>query len=984
MVLKRLGQGALALLLLAVAATGAGFLWMRGSLPAIDGERSVSGLARPVEIVRDRHGVPHVLAENEEDALFALGYVHAQDRLWQMEMHRRIGAGRLAEVLGPAAVDTDRLLRGLGLYRRAEATLPHLAPRSRRRIAAYAGGVNASMEAREGPLPPEFLLFGFEPEPWSAADTLVWAKVMALDLGREWTRDLMRLRLSEFLSPDRILDFHTPYRPGRPRGVVPREGPLPASAGTLDPRVAGARVGPAPLTRFPAPPVRRSEMRTAGGYVDPSPRPSRPVLRPPPETARARTAPGQRSAGYAERPRRRPPPGLQRSPETTGARAAPRPGPLATLLPADHAPAPFLPLLRPRSGPPGSNSWVIGGARSATGKPLLANDPHLGLSVPSLWYFAHLSWPGREVVGATFPGMPMVVLGHNGRVAWGFTNTGADVQDLFIEQLDPEDPARYRTPTGYQPFEVRREVIVVKGAEDVVMRVRETRHGPVLDDALDSAADASPAGHVLALAWTALREDDLTLQAGLGLPEVRDWAGFVATFRDFHSPQQNVAYADVDGNIGFLAPGRVPVRSSAGGKARTGERAGGDERLREPDPEGTEARAGGHRSGRGEDRAGGGKRTGGHAATDAAGGAGPRSGHDSGTAGPAGDGAGPAGDGMRIGTMPLPGWDARHDWQGFIPYEALPRVYNPPGGAIVTANHPVVTPDYPHHLSFEWAAGFRAERIMARLAARPRHDLASFRALQQDRVSHFARALLPRLRSVAPGPDAGSLAARARRLLDGWEGDMDPEGPEPLIFHAWIWEFARLVSADELGPLQREAWGRKGAFVLRILEAREIWCDDVVTARTETCDDMLVRALDSAVDGIAGRQGGDPATWRWGREHRARGEHRPLGRSPLARLFNLEGPAPGSMYSVNSFDFSPLDDEAPFLSTHGPSLRAIYDLADLDRSLFIHSSGQSGNVLSPLYRNFEARWRGGEYITIPTRRDAFEADALGRLRLIPR
>ena len=166
--LKRVGLGALALLLLAAAAAGAGFLWMRGSLPVIDGERAVSGLAAPVEIVRDRHGVPHVLAASEEDALFALGYVHAQDRLWQMEMNRRIGAGRLAEVLGPAALDTDRLLRVLGLYRRAEATLPHLEPGAQRRIAAYAGGVNARMEAREGPLPPEFLLLGFEPEPWSA------------------------------------------------------------------------------------------------------------------------------------------------------------------------------------------------------------------------------------------------------------------------------------------------------------------------------------------------------------------------------------------------------------------------------------------------------------------------------------------------------------------------------------------------------------------------------------------------------------------------------------------------------------------------------------------------------------------------------------------------------------------------------------------------------------------------------------------------
>ena len=311
-------------------------------------------------------------------------------------------------------------------------------------------------------------------------------------------------------------------------------------------------------------------------------------------------------------------------------------------------------------------------------------------------------------------------------------------------------------------------------------------------------------------------------------------------------------------------------------------------------------------------------------------------------------------------------------------------MHNPPGGAVVTANHPVTAGDPPHPLTFEWAAGFRAERIMERLAARPRHDAESFRSLQQDRASPFARALLPRLRRVPLGAEAGPLARRARGLLDTWDGDMDPDRPEPLVFQAWIWAFGQLVTADELGPVQREAWGRKGAFLRRILETRGVWCDDVGTGPVETCDEMLARALGLAVRRIAERQGDDPADWRWGREHVALGEHRPLGISPLARLFNLRGPAPGGIYTVNSFEFSPLDDEEPFVARNGPSLRAIYDLADLDRSLFMHSTGQSGNVLSPLYDNFEEGWRKGEYVTIPTRREAFERGTIGRLRLTPR
>lgn len=834
---KWTGRGGLALLgVVAVAAAGA-FFWLRGSLPEIDGVRALPGLAAPVEVVRDAHGVPHIAAESEEDALFALGFVHAQDRMWQMEMNRRIGAGRLSEVVGSAALGTDRLLRVLGLHRRAKASLAHLSPESRRRIDAYVAGVNAWLETRSGPLAPEFVILGFEPAPWSAADTAVWPKLMSLDLSREWTRDRMRLRLSRLLPPDRILDFYTPYRADKPRGVVP-----PQSGAAASPERAGGERGTA-------------------GPLDPA------------------------------------------------AAGAPASGPLSIDAASVDAASsdPFISAMRsalpPAGGFSGSNSWVVDGTRSVTGKPLLANDPHLGLTAPSIWYLAHLSWPGADVVGATLPGTPVVVLGHNGHAAWGFTNAGPDVQDLFVEQIDPSDPSRYLAPGGPRAFDVRRERIRVKDGDDVMLEVRESRHGPILDDAWSAADHPAGAGRVFALAWTALREDDLTLQAGLGLPYARDWESFVANARDFHSPQQNITYADVNGHIGFLAPGLVPVRNR-GGEARPG-------------------------------------------------------------------------------TMPRPGWDASHDWQGFVPFEELPRVVRPAGGVIVTANHRTVPDRYPHHLTFEWAGGYRAQRIMEKLGERARHDVESFRALQQDRVSLFARAILPRLRRVPVPPGAAESVAHARRLLDDWDGAMDPGRPEPLIFHAWTWEFARLVSADELGALQRDAWGRKGPFVQRVLERRGVWCDDGGTAAVERCDEMLARALALAVDRTARDHGDDPDTWRWGDAHVAVARHRPFGETALAPLFNLSGAAPGSIYAVNAFSFSPLDEERPFASRHGPGFRAIYDLADLDRSLFIHSTGQSGNVLSALYRSFEEDWREGGYITVPTASAAFESNALGRLRLVP-
>ncbi len=818
-------------LALTVSTAVAVLLWLRGSLPVIEGESALPGLGAPVEVIRDEYGIPHITAGSEEDALFALGFVHAQDRMWQMEMNRRIGAGRLSEVLGAAAVDTDRLLRVLGLHHRAKASLDHLDPASRHKTGAYVRGVNAWIESRRGPLPPEFLILGIDPAPWTASDSVLLPKIMSLDLAREWTRDRMRLRLAQVLPPDRILDFYTPYRTDKPRGIIPpRNGESPLQTPSKGDLAGTSRPSPA---------------------ADPS-------------------GTGVSAVGTVH---------------------------------SDRILSRMLAAFSPAGSHLGSNSWVVDGTRSASGKPLLANDPHLALTAPSIWYLAHLSWPGHDIVGATLPGMPGVVLGHNGHVAWGFTNTGSDVQDLFVERVDPSEPSRYLAPDGWRAFGVRRERIRVRDGEDVVLTVRESRHGPVINDMFGEPVGDDGEGEALSLAWTALRDDDLTLQAALGLPHVRDWKSFVANIRDFRSPMQSITYADVDGNIGFIAPGLVPVRQ-------------------------------GRRS-------------------------------------------------ERPGTMPQPGWEAKHDWQGFIPFEELPRVYNPPGGTIVTANHPIVPDHYPHHISFEWEGGYRAQRIMEMLAGRNDHDLESFRALQQDRISLFARALLPRLRAISGPPGASRAVTRTLELLNDWNGDMDPARPEPLIFHAWVWEFARLISADELGALQQDAWGRQGPFVQRVLEERGVWCDDSGTVGVETCNTMLARALVAAVDRIARKYGDDPEAWHWGDEHVTVAEHRPFGQTVLARLFNLSGPVPGSMYAVNAFSFSPLGQERPFAAIHGPGFRAIYDLDDLERSLFIHSTGLSGNILSPWYRSFEKKWRAGEYFTIATERATYTANATGHLRLVP-
>jgi penicillin amidase len=307
-----------------------------------------------------------------------------------MDFHRRLGNGRLAEVLGPAALPTDRFIRTLGLHRAAGASLAYLRPDSLTLLEAYAAGVNAFLAARSGPLPPEFLVLGYQPEPWVPTDSLVWMRVLALDLSRNWHDELLRARLARRLSEDQIDDLW-------PDSVGPAPITLVELAGTLPAEALAAVLPPAP------------------------------------------------------------PPGM------------------------------------------GSNAWVLDGSRTASGAPLLANDPHLRLAAPGPWYLTHIATPERTLIGASMAGLPGIVLGHNGTVAWGFTNTGPDTQDLFVERVDPDDPTRYLTPDGWLPFGTRDEVIQVDGGEPVTLRVRETRHGPVLSDLLPAAGDVLEPDQVLAL-----------------------------------------------------------------------------------------------------------------------------------------------------------------------------------------------------------------------------------------------------------------------------------------------------------------------------------------------------------------------------------------------------------------------------------------------------------------------------------------------------
>ncbi len=779
------------------------YFQVRGALPSYAGRLDSKGLKASVEIVRDRNAVPHIIAGSIEDAAFGLGFVHAQDRFWQMELMRRLGQGRLSEIVpaaivGSGVVETDRTMRGLGLYRAASDSVGALSPAIRSVLDAYAAGVNAWLASDNQQFGLELtlvkLLSGgrYRPDAWQPADSMVWAKIMALGLDGNWRGELLRLRLARKVGEE--------------------------------------------ATKF--------------------------LIDSPGENRDATLSMANEALNGLDLDR------LYRGTDNSATRKR-----------------------------EASNEWVLSGAHSVSGKPLLANDPHLSLGFPGTWYLARLVGPGFDIRGATSPGSPGIVLGHNGTVGWGFTTTNLDSQDLFVERVDPTDPGRYLTPDGARPFGVREETINVLWGDPVRLRVRSTRHGVVIDDFVRNADDYSPTGHVLALQATALDGGDTTLEGLLRISQAQNWNDFLAAARRVVTPMQNVVYADTAGNIGLVSPARVPIR-------RKGD-----------------------------------------------------------------------------GSVPSPGWTGEYDWAGFVPFDDLPRVYNPASGIIVNANARLVPDDYRYFITRDWAAPYRQRRANQLLREVERHPVYGMIAIQADNLTPDAAEMLPLL--LKPQP-RNARAARVREMMGHWNRFMLARRPEPLIYDAWIWELQRGLLVGRLGDeLYYDLAAPNLELIQRILRDKPDWCDNPRTAAVESCDDAIAAALERALDWIARRQGADIESWQWGVEHPAAHRHPLFDTVPLLRdVASVRFPSDGGANTLNRATPS-YRGTMPFEAVHGAGYRAVYDFSDLDNSRFAIPLGESGNMLSRWSHSFLDGWKALRYVEIAGTRAELARNAVGIITLNP-
>lgn len=832
--LKRAGIGLLAIVVL--LGGGGGFYFKsylpntvaEKSFPQIDGTIQLEGLDGVVDIYRDSMGIPHIYAATQHDLFFAQGYVHAQDRFWQMDVWRHIGSGRLSEMFGKGQIETDAFLRTLGWRRTAEAEYASLDPVSKAIINSYTEGVNAYLKEHDKEaLSLEYTILGFlspeyEVEPWEPVHSLTWGKAMAWDLRGNMGEEIERAILLKTLTPEQVAELFPAYPEDHPV-IVNKIGNGMAKV--------------------------ESQRLKVESYTPEIELSATDLMRLQDVFARLDAALGPAGDGI------------------------------------------------------GSNSWVVGKSRTTTGMPLLANDPHLSIQMPSIWYQAHLECkPVSEicpfnVAGFTFASVPGVIIGHNENIAWGFTNVGPDVMDLYIEKVNPENPNQYEVNGQWVDFESYTETIDVVGGDPVEITIRSTRHGPVISEAYGPLLDQTtekdpefvpfrnrvgldlPPNYVIALKWTALTPST-PFEAIWGFNRAKNFDEFRQAAREFHVPAQNLLYADTAGNIGYQMPGDIPIRAN------------GD------------------------------------------------------------------------GTLPVPGWTDEYEWTGFIPFEEQPWTLNPAEDYIVTANNQVNPRDYGHLITKDWDYGFRAERIVDLIENAPgKIDIAYIQSMQGDSFDANGPLYVPMLLNLDFKAATPNQAA-AMDLLKGWDYQDRADSTEAAVFNAFWRHFLQNTFNDDL-PEERyfPDGGSRWNEIMRHIAADSPWWDDKFTADVvETREDIMTRSF---VEGVAELEeifGKDISKWYWGEIHASTFRNGTLGESGVGlieALFN-RGPYPtgGGESIVNATGWSVRDGyETNWL----PSMRMIVDLGNLNNSLTVHTTGQSGHAYHDHYDDMAPIWANVEY-----------------------
>jgi penicillin G amidase len=886
-----------AVLVLALALSLTGVWLVRRSFPQYSGSLRLAGLSAPVTVYRDRYAVPQLYAGSADDLFRAQGYVHAQERFWEMDFRRHVTAGRLSELFGKDQVETDTYLRTLGWRRVAQQEWSLISEETRRYLSDYADGVNAWLAqhgngAATSAVSLEYGVLGLQNggyriEKWDPVDSLAWLKAMAWDLRGNMSDEIERATLlASGLRREQVEQLFPAYPFDRNVPIV--------SGGDV---VAGAFV--------PQGPSAAASGGGGGGPAGPA-------------------APGPRGpAGAAER---RGPAGPVTPDDPAGPAAD-----VGSALPAAAAAlrsvaaaAQRLPVLLGTTGTGiGSNSWVIGGGRTSTGKPILANDPHLAPTLPGIWYQMglHCDCP-YNVEGYTFSGVPGVVIGHNARIAWGFTNLGPDVTDLYLEKVDGD---RYQVDGQWRDLDKRQETIRVAGGDPVTVTVRTGKDGPLLSDASQELRDiggrppvgpggepapaAGPAqpAYAVALEWTALTPGR-TIDALFAVDRATSWADFRKAAALFEVPSQNMVYADVDGNIGYQSPGRIPVRAKGDGRWPA---PGWDSSYRWASYVPFDELPSVYNPAQG------------YVVT-----------------------ANQAVIGPQYPRFLTDDWSYGYRSQ---------RINE----MIAAAPEKISVADV-QRMQFDNRNGMAPALVPALLAAPATGTAAKAQALLRD--------------------------WDFQQPADGRPGSSDAKRSAAAAYYNAVWRSLLVRTFDELPEGDRPGGDDRWFEVVRRLlgQPDSAWWDDLGTPQRETEPDIVAAAMRDAATELARRLGDDPAGWRWGKLHQFTVRNQTFGKSgiaPIEWLFN-RGPydTAGGPSIVNATGWNAaVGYEVDWV----PSMRMIVDLSNLDASRWVQLTGASGHAFSPHYSDQLELWRTGRTTPMRWDRPSVQREAADRLTLKP-
>ena len=775
---------------------------LKKSLPEYEGEIYVQSIRDNIDIYRDSAAVPYIVAQNDEDAAYGLGYLHAQERLFQMDMMRRTAEGRLSEVFGTKTLPFDEMFLTVGIKRFAYENISKLNPETLKLLKAYSNGVNEYIKEYQGKYPVEFDVLGYEPYEWKPVHSLMVIRMMAWSLNLSWWSDFAFIKMVKALGEEKVKEIYPDFPENAPF-IVPSFNDI-------------------------------KNVNTAIADVD---------------------------KNYRD----------------------------FFCINGTHI---------------GSNNWVVSGKKSVSGKPIIANDPHLAFNMPGFWYAAVIKAPGWDAAGVTLPGTPCVTIGKNNNISWVFTNVMADDADFYLETVD-EKQQKYLCDNQWRDLKRITEVIKVKDSSDVKIEIKITHRGPLVDNIhpFNSVYNGSQNKiKYVSMRWSGNDFSD-ELTSLLRINKARNFGEFKQAVQGFSVPGQNFVYADRQGNIGYVFGARLPMREN------------------------------------------------------------------------------------NSPTMLFDGTTTKNDWKGFVPFSEVPVMFNPEEDFIATANNKTSS-NFRYHISNIWEPPSRIIRIRELLKSKEKHSVNDFMNYQMDQVSPYAREIAVEIVNAFSGINIKDRNLKlALELFKKWDGNIDRDNQAAAIYEVFLIQFFQNVFLDKMGASLYNDYVTMANIPYRSIiklmaNPNSDWFDIRRTPAKEDKSANIRKSFAEALSYLENRLGDNLTYWQWGSLHKGLFKHTFAGVSSFIDNkmnigpFELGGDGTTVFNTEYSFNTektgASLYDHEPFEGYLGPSMRFIYDFANPDEFYLILTSGQSGNVLSPHYKDQFGMWLAGKYLKINTNLDSIK------------